>query len=129
MKLKLPTPKGYIEVSEVSIIPPRSNNIVVSQINFKLNPGCILGIVGPSGSGKSSLTKAIAGVWACSEGTIRLDGAEIIQYDRQELGKSIGYLPQEIDLFDGSVAENISRMAKPDDQLVIEAAKKSLSMK
>ena len=124
VKLKLPAPKGYIEVSEVSIIPPRSNNIVVSQINFKLNPGCILGIVGPSGSGKSSLTKAIAGVWACSEGTIRLDGAEIIQYDRQELGKSIGYLPQEIDLFDGSVAENISRMAKPEDQLVIEAAKK-----
>ncbi len=123
-KLKLPKPKGYIDVRQVAITPPHSKTVVASQLNFKLEPGHILGVLGPSGSGKSSLSKALVGVWPCQEGSIRIDGAEIDQYDRGELGHSIGYLPQEINLFDGTIAENIARMAQPDDALVIEAAQR-----
>ena len=124
VKLKLPKPKGYIDVRQVAITPPHSKTVVASHLNFKLEPGHILGVLGPSGSGKSSLSKALVGVWPCQEGSIRIDGAEIDQYDRGELGHSIGYLPQEINLFDGTIAENIARMAQPDDAQVIEAAQR-----
>jgi ATP-binding cassette subfamily C protein/ATP-binding cassette subfamily C protein EexD len=94
----------------------------VKGVSFSLNPGERLAIVGASASGKSSLARALAGVWPLREGAIRIDGAAYTQWDPNRLGKHIGYLPQDIELFSGTVAENIARLGKVDDKAVIAAA-------
>ncbi len=96
------------------------------NINFELQPGESLGIIGPSAAGKSTLAKAIAGVFAPSHGSIRLDGAEIFQWGRAEVGKFIGYLPQQVDLFNGSLKRNIARLQNDvPDEKIIDAAQKA----
>jgi ATP-binding cassette subfamily C protein len=96
------------------------------MINFQLNPGQALGVIGSSGAGKSTLARAIMGVWRVAGGKIRLDGAALDQYDPDVLGQYIGYLPQRVQLFDGTIAENIARMSlTPDDAEVIKAARKA----
>ena len=92
-------------------------------MNLALKPGGSLGIVGPSASGKSSLARAILGVWPPYSGKVRLDGADVMGWDRTELGPHIGYLPQDIELFDGSIAENICRFGEVKSESVIEAAR------
>ncbi len=125
-KLALPEPKGIITFENVVTIPPLGKKPVLKSINLQINCGEIVGVIGPSAAGKSSFAKTAVGVWQPSNGHIRIDGADIHQYNRIELGKHIGYLPQDIELFEGTIAQNISRFEEePSDEKIIEAAKLS----
>jgi ATP-binding cassette subfamily C protein len=96
------------------------------MVNFVIEPGSAVGVIGPSGSGKTTLARAITGVWRPVSGKVRLDGAALDQYDSQELGSYIGYLPQRVQLFDGTIRDNIARLSPdPDDRKVVEAAQKA----
>ena len=113
--LALPQPHRILSVEQVSVAPPGRQNLVVQDVAFKLEAGQAVGIVGPSASGKSSLARAIVGVWQPARGTIRLDGAALDHWSSQTLGPHVGYLPQDVELFDGTVAENIARF-RPDPE-------------
>ena len=121
--MSLPAPTGKLSAEQVMVVPPGSKNIVVRGVNMELNAGEALGIVGPSASGKSCLARALLGIWPTYSGKVRLDGADIFAWDRTELGPYIGYLPQDIELFDGSISENICRFGDVDPDKVVEAAK------
>lgn len=122
----LTKPKAHLSLVGVTIIPPGGSGATLQQISFEVRPGEALGIIGNSGSGKSTLARAITGLWPTTLGEIRFGGATIDQYDRVTLGKLIGYLPQNVTLFPGTIAENIARMSeKPDSAAVEEAAKKA----
>lgn len=123
-RMPLPRPQHSLAVSGLTVVAPGSQSLIVKDVTFGVRAGQGVGIIGPSGSGKSTLARALVGIWPPARGTIRLDGAEIDHWDSEALGPSIGYLPQGVELFDGTVAENISRFsagAKPD--AIIEAAK------
>ncbi|MER8584281.1 type I secretion system permease/ATPase [Mesorhizobium sp. M1338] len=105
----LPAPTSALKVEAISVTPPGERRFVVQDASFALEKGAGLGIVGPSASGKSSLVRAIAGIWLPMRGTVRLDGATLDQWSPEELGSHIGYLPQDVQLFDGTIAENIAR--------------------
>nr|WP_258570888.1 type I secretion system permease/ATPase [Flavimaribacter sediminis] len=121
--LQLPAPQKSLSVEHVTAVPPGSKRLVVQDIAFALSAGDGLGVVGASGSGKSSLARLLIGAWRPVRGTVRLDGASLDQWSSEQLGAHIGYLPQDIELFDGSVADNICRF-DPDakDEDVIAAA-------
>ncbi len=121
--MSLPEPRGRLSVEGLFVLPPASQTFVVHNANFDLAPGEALGIVGPSASGKSSLARAILGVWPSARGAVRLDGAEIFTWDREQLGRHLGYLPQDIELFDGSIADNICRFGEQDSEAIVAAAK------
>nr|WP_254656295.1 type I secretion system permease/ATPase [Jannaschia sp. CCS1] len=122
-RLTLPRPKAALEVAGLTIAPPGENKPSLRGVSFRLEPGEALGIIGPSGSGKSTLARAITGVWPVAGGSIRLDRATLDQYDPDALGKLIGYLPQSVSLFDGTVAENIARLdPEPSGEAVTAAA-------
>jgi len=123
-KMALPAPAKMLSVSNLAVAAPGNQMPTVRDVSFTLMAGQGLGIIGPSGSGKSTLVRALVGIWSPVRGTVRLDGAEIDQWHPEALGPSIGYLPQGVELFDGTIAENISRFsgsADPSD--IIEAAK------
>ena len=120
--MPLPEPRGQLSVEGLFVLPPASQTFVVRNANFDLAPGEALGVVGPSASGKSSLARALLGVWPSARGAVRLDGAEIFTWDRDELGKHLGYLPQDIELFDGSIADNICRFGEQDADAIVAAA-------
>lgn len=125
-KTKLPVPSASVTVSGLAIVPPGSKKPNVKNVSFKLEPGQALGVIGRSGSGKSTLAKALLGLWQPAMGEIRIGGATLDQYEPDELGQHIGYLPQDVTLFHGTVAENIARMAQePDSGAVVSAAKKA----
>ena len=125
-KLSLPDPEGIITFENVVTIPPLGKKPVLRGVNLQINPGEIVGVIGPSAAGKSSFAKTAVGVWEPSNGHIRIDGADIQQYNRIELGKHIGYLPQDIELFEGTIAQNIARFNEDaTDEQIIEAAKLS----
>lgn len=119
----LPRPRALIEVDALTVVPPGDGVAVLKAVSFNVEPGQAVGVIGPSGAGKSTLARALTGVWKPSAGRIRLDGATLDQYDEDVLGSHIGYLPQRVVLFDGTVAENIARLGKPDDAAVVAAAK------
>jgi ATP-binding cassette, subfamily C, bacterial EexD len=121
--MSLPAPTGKLSAEQVMVVLPGSKNIVVRGVNMELNAGEALGIVGPSASGKSCLARALLGIWPTYSGKVRLDGADIFAWDRTELGPYIGYLPQDIELFDGSISENICRFGDVDPDKVVEAAR------
>jgi len=122
--LPLPVPSRSLTVESVAAVPPGEPRVVVHDISFELRSGTGLGIIGPSASGKSSLARLLVGVWQPARGKVRLDGAALEQWSPELLGDHIGYLPQDVELFDGTVAENISRFEeKPDAERVIAAAK------
>ena len=121
--MSLPAPTGKLSAEQVMVVPPGSKNIVVRGVNMELKAGEALGIVGPSASGKSCLARALLGIWPTYSGKVRLDGADIFAWDRAELGPYVGYLPQDIELFDGSISENICRFGDVDPDKVVEAAK------
>ncbi|WP_398478117.1 type I secretion system permease/ATPase [Tardiphaga sp.] len=123
---QLQNPRDTLSVETVSIAPPGEQRVTVSDVTFALKAGNGLGIIGPSGSGKSSLLRALVGVWRPVRGHVRLDAAAIEQWAPDDLGRHIGYLPQDVELFSGSIADNISRFdpdARDDD--IIDAAKQA----
>jgi len=120
--MSLSAPKGNLSLDQVVVVPPGSKTPVVKGVSLELAAGQALGIVGPSASGKSSLARAILGIWPAVNGKVRLDGADIGAWDRAKLGPYIGYLPQDIELFDGSVSDNICRFGAPNSEKIIAAA-------
>lgn len=119
----LPAPQRELQVQQLFVSPPGSGRHTVKGLEFQLEAGDGLGIIGPSAAGKSSLVRALLGLWKPDHGTVRLDGATLDQWPNDLLGASIGYLPQTIDLFSGTIAENISRFASnPSSEAIIAAA-------
>ena len=121
--MSLPEPLGKVSVEAVSAAPPGGKIAVIKNLSFSLVPGDVLGVIGPSGSGKSSLARLLVGVWPAAMGQVRLDGADIYRWNKDELGPFIGYLPQDIELFAGTVSENIARFGDVDPDKVVAAAK------
>jgi ATP-binding cassette subfamily C protein EexD len=121
--MQLPSPEGLVSLEGVTVAPPGQRNAVISNISFNVSPGDVVGIIGPSAAGKSTLARAILGIWPAMGGKVRLDGADIFSWNRDELGPYIGYLPQDIELFEGSISENISRFGETDAEQVVAAAK------
>jgi PrtD family type I secretion system ABC transporter len=123
-RIPLPKPDARLSLTGVTVFPPGERRAVLRGLNFTLEPGQALGIIGPSGSGKSTLAKLLTGTWPVAAGTVRLGGAALHQYDPDMLGQHIGYLPQRLQLFDGSIAQNIARLQEVvDHEKVIAAAR------
>ena len=123
--MPLPKPVGRVSVEAVTAAPPGSPVAVIKNLSFAIAPGDVLGIIGPSGSGKSTLARLLVGVWPSAVGKVRLDGADVYHWNKEELGPNIGYLPQDIELFAGTVSENIARFGEIDAEKVILAAKRA----
>lgn len=122
--MPLPAPKHHLMLEGVTVPVPGSQRILLNNISFKLDAGQVLAVIGPSAAGKSTLARAITGVWLLSRGNVRLDGASLDSWAPADLGKHIGYLPQDIQLFDGNITDNIARFEDaPDSAKVIAAAK------
>ena len=121
-RMPLPAPKGDVQVENLSVAAPGSTIPIIKNINFSVPAGCVVGIIGPSAAGKSTLARALLGIWAPLQGVVRLDGAAISAWDKHDLGPYIGYLPQDIELFEGSVSDNIARFTRVDSEQVILAA-------
>lgn len=125
-KLLLPPPRGRLDIENISAsVTGNSQELLLKGISFQLSPGQVLGITGPSGSGKSTLARLLAGIWPVSQGCIRLDGADIFHWNKTQLGAAVGYLPQNVELFDGTIAENIARFGEPDAEKIVRAASRA----
>ncbi|HLA32977.1 MAG TPA: type I secretion system permease/ATPase [Pseudomonas sp.] len=122
-RMALPAPSGAVRIDQLLVTPPGSQQPAVNGVTLALAKGEVLAVIGPSASGKSSLARAMVGIWPAARGSVRLDGAEVGQWSREALGPHLGYLPQDIELFDGSIAENIARFGEVDSNKVIEAAR------
>ncbi|WP_449044913.1 type I secretion system permease/ATPase [Paracoccus versutus] len=119
----LPRPEARLEVRNLAVVPPGQGAAMLRGVSFDLAPGQALGVIGPSGAGKTTLARALIAAWPVASGSIRLGGATLDQYDPDALGRLIGYLPQQVTLFDGTIAENIARLSpQPDPQRVVAAA-------
>ncbi|MBK1697446.1 type I secretion system permease/ATPase [Rhodovibrio salinarum] len=121
--MPLPAPQGEVTVEKLAVVPPGSRTPALKGVNFHLRRGEAMGMIGASGAGKSSLARALMGVWPAADGAVRLDAANINDWDPERLGDYIGYLPQDVELFDASVAENIARLGEVDPEAVVRAAK------
>ena len=121
--LPLPVPRGDVQLEAVTAVPPGGRQPVLRNVSLQIAAGQVVGVVGPSGAGKSSLARLLVGVWPAAGGSVRLDGADIMHWDKARLGPYIGYLPQDVELFEGTIAENIARFGKVDADRVIEAAR------
>jgi PrtD family type I secretion system ABC transporter len=122
----LPKPRAVLEVEQVTVVPPGEQVATLRMLNLELHPGQALGVIGQSASGKSTLARVLTGIWPPAAGKVRLDGASLEQYGTDGLADHVGYLPQDVVLFEGTVAENIARMAlDPDPVKVVEAARKA----
>ncbi len=125
-RTELPKPKARLVAKSLTVVPPGEKAAALRSLNFDLPPGHAMGVIGPSGAGKSTLARCLTGVWRPAGGSIRLDSAALDQYAADVLGQHIGYLPQRVQLFDGTIAENIARLSMaPDDQKVVAAAQKA----
>jgi ATP-binding cassette subfamily C protein len=122
----LPLPRAHLAVNQITVFPPEQQKASLRMLDFQLKPGQALGVIGPSASGKSTLARVLTGIWRPASGSVRLDGAALEHYEPDVLGSYIGYLPQDVILFDGTVAENIGRLQEePDAAAVVAAAKKA----
>lgn len=122
-RMSLPAPEGAIRVEGLSAGSPDARKPIIRGVGFQVAAGEVVGIIGPSGAGKSTLARALLGVWPSLAGTVRLDGADISQWRREELGPYIGYLPQDIELFEGTISQNISRFGPVNAPAVVAAAR------
>lgn len=126
IRTALPRPRAVLQVQQVTAVPPGETAATLRMMSFELAPGQALGVIGESGSGKSTLARLLTGVWPPMAGKIRLDGATLDQYGPDDLSEHVGYLPQDVVLFEGTIAENIARLtADPDPEKVIAAARKA----
>jgi len=122
----LPRPEARLVADQLTVVPPGEHQASLRMVSFELEPGKALGVIGPSGAGKSTLARAITGVWRPAGGKIRLGGASVEHYDPDVLGCHVGYLPQRVQLFDGTITENIARLSEnPDHEKVVQAAIKA----
>jgi ATP-binding cassette subfamily C protein RsaD len=122
-RMQLPAPRGFLAVENVSVIPPGGQKPTLQGVSLNLAPGTALGVIGPSAAGKSSFVRGLVGVWPVSTGAIKIDGFDRRQWETLQLGNYIGYLPQDVELFSGTVADNIARFTDFDVEEVIEAAR------
>ena len=122
-QMRLPVPEGHLKVEQLAYTPEGSSKPLLSEIDFSIAAGEALAIVGPSASGKSSLAKLLVGIWKPVQGSVRLDGVEISEWNHDELGPYIGYVPQDVVFFEGTVAENVARLGDVNPDKVVEAAK------
>ncbi|MFW7340151.1 type I secretion system permease/ATPase [Pollutimonas sp. H1-120] len=123
--LTLPAPKGHIRLENVFAGAPGGQTAILKGLSFDIPAGDAVGVIGPSAAGKSTLARVLVGIWPSRAGTVRLDGADVYLWNKDELGPHIGYLPQDIELFEGSIAENIARFGAVNDERVIEAAQRA----
>jgi ATP-binding cassette subfamily C exporter for protease/lipase len=123
--MALPAPHGNMALENLVATAPNSPTVILKGINARITAGEVVGVIGPSASGKSTLARLLVGVWPAASGKVRLDGADIFSWNKAELGPYIGYLPQDVELFEGSIAENIARFAEPDAAKVVQAAQRS----
>ncbi|MDX9815046.1 MAG: type I secretion system permease/ATPase [Sulfurimonadaceae bacterium] len=123
--MQLPAPKGEISLENVVVIPPSGTVPSLKGVSMRIEKGDVVGIIGPSAAGKSSLARVMLGLWPLSNGVARLDKADISQWDREDLGQYVGYLPQDIELFEGTVSQNIARFGEVEPAKVVEAATKA----
>jgi PrtD family type I secretion system ABC transporter len=121
-QMPLPAPKGQLDVTALVGLPPGHDKPVLAGIEFALTPGQVLAVVGPSAAGKSSLVKLLLGIWRPLSGSVRLDGVELADWRHDEVGPLVGYVPQEIEFFEATVAENIARLGEVDPDKVVQAA-------
>ncbi|MDD5460631.1 MAG: type I secretion system permease/ATPase [Methylococcales bacterium] len=122
-KMTLPAPQGDFQIEAAVVVPPGSKTPVIKGITLAIAKGDVVGLIGPSGAGKSSFARALLGIWPTAKGNIRLDGADVFAWNRHELGPFFGYLPQDIELFEGTISENIARFGPIDPEKVVNAAK------
>lgn len=121
--LLLPAPRRLLKVENLSVAVPGTQTVILGGVGFEIAAGTVLAVIGPSAAGKSTLARALTGVWPLSRGAVRLDGAALPSWSAEELGRHIGYLPQDVQLFDGSITENIARFEeRPDSQAVVAAS-------
>jgi ATP-binding cassette, subfamily C, bacterial EexD len=121
-RMPLPAPTGNLSAEQATVLPPNSKVPVIKGINFAIKAGTSVALIGPSASGKSTLARALLGIWPVAAGAIRLDGADVRRAERSLIGPYIGYLPQDIEMFDGTIAENIARFGEVDANFVVDAA-------
>lgn len=121
-RMPLPVPKGDLSVEQIVVTPPGAHAPVIKGISFRAPPGASVGVLGASAAGKSTLARALLGIWPAQSGKVRLDGADMFHLDRAAVGPHLGYLPQDIELFEGSIADNIARFGEVDATKVVEAA-------
>ena len=124
-RMKLPAPTGKLQASGLVFRPPRSERMILAGVSLSLEPGEAMAIVGSSGAGKSTLVRLLTGLWQPNAGVVRLDGVDLAQWDREELGPWLGYVPQDVELFAGTVAENIARLGTVDPEAVVRAAQRA----
>jgi ATP-binding cassette subfamily C protein EexD len=122
-RMALPAPTGRVTVEAITVVPPGAQLPALRGVSFELAAGEIVGVIGPSAAGKTTLARTLLGIWPATQGKVRLDGADVYGWSRIELGPHLGYLPQDVELFDGTIAENISRFDEPDSDKVVAAAR------
>jgi PrtD family type I secretion system ABC transporter len=122
--MQLPAPTASVKVERVTVAAPSSGRVLLSDVEFELRAGQAVGVIGPSGGGKTTLVRAVTGIWPTLRGSVRLDDAEIAHWSDEALGTFVGYLPQDVALIDGTIEENISRLSpEPNPRAVVEAAR------
>lgn len=124
-RMELPAPRGQLVASNLALRAPGGDRLLLAGVSLRLEPGESLAIIGPSGAGKSTLLRLLTGLWQPTAGVVRLDGSDVAQWPREQIGPWLGYVPQDVELFAGTVAENIARLAAVDPAKVVQAARRA----